>query len=128
MSEISGDRKQSHGGMSTISIQILQLHSQKTLLSFFSKGSSVSIFSAEGISSASGTSEVGHVIVDELSDNSLNNLVEETAKTVRRMNLETRMFEGMSPYIFMRIKKSHHHLRKKKNVKDVPLPKKKLIR
>ena len=125
MSEISGDRKQSHGGMSTISIQILQ-HSQKTLLSFFSKGSSVSIFSAEGISSASGTSEVGHVIVDELSDNSLNNLVEETAKTVRRMNLETRMFEGMSPYIFMRIKKSHHHhLRKKKNVKDVPFTKKK---
>ena len=87
---------------------------KKTLLSFFSKGSSVSIFSAEGISSASGTSEVGHVIVDELSDNSLNNLVEETAKTVRRMNLETRMFEGMSPYIFMRIKKSHPHLRKKK--------------
>ena len=61
----------------------------------------MSIFSAEGISSASGTSEVGHVIVDELSDNSLNNLVEETAKTVRRMNLETRMFEGMSLYIFM---------------------------
>ena len=124
MSEISGDRKQSHGGMSTISIQILQ-HSQKTLLSFFSKGSSVSIFSAEGISSASGTSEVGHVIVDELSDNSLNNLVEETAKTVRRMNLETRMFEGMSPYIFMRIKKSHHHLRKKKKCEGRPLTQKK---
>ena len=95
MSEISGDRKQSHGGMSTISIQIPQPHSQaRPLLTFICLGSSVSIFSAEGISSASQTSEVGHVIVDELSDNSLNNLVEETAKTVRRMTLETRMFEG----------------------------------
>ena len=126
MSEISGDRKQSHGGMSTISIQILQLHSQKTLLSFFSKGSSVSIFSAEGISSASGTSEVGHVIVDELSDNSLNNLVEETAKTVRRMTLETRMFEGMSPYIFMRIKKESSSSSEEKKCEGRPLTQKKI--
>ena len=79
MSELSGEggKRQSHGG------------------------SSVSIFSAEGVSSASGTSEVGHVIVDELSDNSLNNLVEETAKTVRRMTLETRMFEGTQGQFLM---------------------------
>ena len=37
MSEISGDRKQSHGGMSTISIQILQLHSQKPCYHFSKK-------------------------------------------------------------------------------------------
>ena len=72
MSELSGDRPQvSHGG------------------------SSLSIFSGVGTSSASGTSEVGHVNVEELTDNSLALLVDDTAKAVRRLTLETSMFEGI---------------------------------
>ena len=84
----------------------------------------MSIFSAEGISSASGTSEVGHVIVDELSDNSLNNLVEETAKTVRRMNLETRMFEGMSLHIYAHKKESSSSSEEKKSERRPLIPQK----
>ncbi len=59
------------------------------------EGSSLSIFSGLGTSSGgSGTSEVGHVNVDELSDNALSNLVEETQRSMRRLTLETKMFEG----------------------------------
>jgi hypothetical protein len=71
MSEISGDRRVS------------------------GEGSSLSIFSGVATSSASGTSDVGHVNVDELSDSSLANLVEETSRGIRRLDLETTMFEGI---------------------------------
>ena len=72
MSEISGERGRqgSHGG------------------------SSLSIFSGVATSSASGTSDLGHVNVDELTDSSLEQLLEETQKSVRRLNLETTMFVG----------------------------------
>ena len=57
MSELSGERAHgSHGG------------------------SSLSIFSGVATSSASGTSDLGHVNVDELSDNSLELLLSDTTK------------------------------------------------
>ena len=72
MSELSGERPQnSHGG------------------------SSLSIFSAVGTSSPSGTSDIGHVNAEELTDNSLALLVEDASKAVRRLELETQMFTGM---------------------------------
>ena len=59
-------------------------------------GSSLSIFSGVASSSAaSGTSELGqHVNVDELTDDSLELLVDDSSKAVRRLTLETQMFEG----------------------------------
>ena len=71
MSDLSGERSQkSHGG------------------------SSLSIFSAVGTSSPSGTSDIGHVNAEELTDNSLAVLVEDASKAVRRLELETQMFTG----------------------------------
>ena len=58
------------------------------------EGSSLSVFSGLGSSTASGTSDVGHVNVDELSDNALSNLIDETQRSMRRLTLETKMFEG----------------------------------
>ena len=72
MSDLSGERSQkSHGG------------------------SSLSIFSAVGTSSPSGTSDIGHVNAEELTDNSLAVLVEDASKAVRRLELETQMFTGV---------------------------------
>ena len=51
-------------------------------------------FSAVGTSSPSGTSDIGHVNAEELTDNSLAVLVEDTSKSVRRLELETQMFTG----------------------------------
>ena len=81
MSDLSGERSQkSHGG------------------------SSLSIFSAVGTSSPSGTSDIGHVNAEELTDNSLAVLVEDASKAVRRLELETQMFTGV---IRNNILKSH---------------------
>ena len=72
MSDLSGERSQkSHGG------------------------SSLSIFSAVGTSSPSGTSDIGHVNAEELTDNSLAVLVEDASKAVRRLELETQMFTAV---------------------------------
>ena len=79
MSDLSGERSQkSHGG------------------------SSLSIFSAVGTSSPSGTSDIGHVNAEELTDNSLAVLVEDASKAVRRLELETQMFTGVHsvPLVF----------------------------
>ena len=83
MSDLSGERSQkSHGG------------------------SSLSIFSAVGTSSPSGTSDIGHVNAEELTDNSLAVLVEDASKAVRRLELETQMFTGV---VTNNILKFHGH-------------------
>ena len=71
MSELSGDRPRgSHGG------------------------SSLSIFSGDVGSSASGTSDLDHVNVEELSEGSLQETLEEAQRQIRRLTLETNMFQG----------------------------------
>ena len=72
MSELSGDRPRgSHGG------------------------SSLSIFSGDVGSSASGTSDLDHVNVEELSEGSLQETLEEAQRQIRRLTLETNMFQGV---------------------------------
>ena len=69
----------------------------------FSRGSSLSIFSGvastgsvsdiRGFGSAGGGSS-GHVNVDDLNDEELNVVIEDLKVTVRRLLLETQMFQG----------------------------------
>ena len=84
MSELSGDRPRgSHGG------------------------SSLSIFSGVATSSASGTSDLDHVNVEELSEGSLQETLEEAQSQIRRLTLETKMFEG-SIYQFLNMNPTHY--------------------
>lgn len=64
----------------------------------FSRASSVSVFSGLGTSSVSGAgagaSDGGHVNVDDLSDDQLEQAVEELKAALRTLMLETLMFEN----------------------------------
>lgn len=58
-------------------------------------GSSLSIFSGVATSSAgSGTSDLDHINVEELSEASLQDTLEEAQRQIRRLTLETNMFQG----------------------------------
>ena len=54
----------------------------------------MSIFSGDVGSSASGTSDLDHVNVEELSEGSLQETLEEAQRQIRRLTLETNMFQG----------------------------------
>ena len=55
----------------------------------------MSIFSGDVGSSASGTSDLDHVNVEELSEGSLQETLEEAQRQIRRLTLETNMFQGV---------------------------------
>ncbi len=59
-----------------------------------SRGSSLSLLSGFGTSTLSGTSDSGHINLDELSDDRLESLIDETKAALRLLILETLMFES----------------------------------
>ena len=69
---------------------------QTTIPNIYSTFSSLSVFSGLGTSSiVSGGSDPGaHIVIDELSDEQLARVVDDIRKNVKRIYLETKMFEG----------------------------------